>query len=320
MESTGSFLKTVLERVRGYLDDSDFDAKYQDQFIVQHVIMPALVDVWSRVSLNADNPVMLDYVITLVENQECYVLPSCVGEVHEVVQMAASQSDGQPITEMIPHHRMSVGGPTWALEGNMLCFRPFPSGVTGITPFTIRYTTNGDMSPHYCSNLTGNSDGGVLNSGLNTFTLPANGLVTASGDLGIIDQRENCYAGQILRLLGRTSGGGFTFTTREERVIASYIPATRVCTLRRPFTTNTAGNYAYEIAPSRSQGMVEAVAIACALKLGTWRKCSQAQMGMFTQQYRSAIKTIGDNMANMQMRTGKSWAKDTRDNPNYWSP
>ena len=61
MDSTGSFLKTVLERVRGYLDDSDFDAKYQDQFVVQHVIMPALVDVWSRVSLNADNPVFLSY-------------------------------------------------------------------------------------------------------------------------------------------------------------------------------------------------------------------------------------------------------------------
>ena len=315
MDSTGSFLKTVLERVRGYLDDSDFDAKYQDQFIVQHVIMPALVDVWSRVSLNADNPVMLDYTITLVDNQECYVLPSCVGEVHEVVQMAETQSNGQPITESIPRHRMSVGGPIWALEGNMLCFRPFPSGATGMTPFTIRYTTNGDMSPHYCSNVNGGSTGGVLNAGLDTFTLPSNGLVTSSGDLGIIDQRENCYAGQILRLLSKSSG----FTTREERVIASYIPGSRVCTLRRPFTTNTAGNYAYEIAPSRSQGMVEAVSIACALKLGTWRKCSQDQMGMFTQQYRSAIKTIGDNMANMQMRTGKSWAKDTRDNPN-WRP
>lgn len=313
MDSTGSFLKTVIERVRGYLDDSDFDAKYQDQFIVQHVIMPALVDVWSRISLNADNPVMLDYTITLVENQECYVLPSCVGEVHEVVQMSANQNNGLPATELVPQHRMSVGGQVWALEGNMLCFRPFPTGVTGITPFTIRYTSNGDMSPHYCANLTGGSNGGVLNAGLSTFTLPLNGL--GAGDLGIIDQRENCYAGQILRLLNKTSG----FTTREERVISSYDPVNRICTLKRPFTINTAGNFSYEIAPDRSQGMVEAVSIACALKLGTWRKCSQVQMAMFTQQYRSAIKTIGDNMANMQMRTGKSWAKDTRDNPN-WRP
>lgn len=300
MDSTGSFLKTVIERVRGYLDDADFDAKYQDQFLIQHVIMPALVDVWSRVSLNADNPVMLDYTITLVNDQECYVLPSCVGEVHEVVQMATSGNDGQPITEMIPRHRMSVGGPTWALEGNMLCFRPFPSGVDGITPFTIRYTSNGDMSPHYCD-------------GTNMGTIGASGLTfvfAATPTLGLLDKRENCYAGQIIRILDGT--------VFEERIIASYNAATRTCTMKRPFASSV-GTHAYEVAPSRSQGMVEAVSIACALKLGTWRKSSQAQMGMFTQQYRSAIKTIGDNMANMQMRTGKSWAKDTRDNPN-WRP
>lgn len=300
MDSTGSFLKTVIERVRGYLDDADFDAKYQDQFLTQHVVMPALVDVWSRVSLNADNPVMLDYTVTLVDNQECYVLPSCVGEVHEVVQMA-DPSDGQPITESIPQHRMSVGGPTWALEGNMLCFRPFPTGTSGITPFTIRYTSNGDMSPHYCD-------------GTNMGTIGASGLTfvfAATPTLGLLDKRENCYAGQIIRILDGT--------VFEERIIASYAASTRTCTMKRPFASSE-GTHAYEVAPSRSQGMVEAVAIACALKLGTWRKSSQAQMGMFTQQYRSAIKTIGDNMANMQMRTGKSWAKDTRDNPNYWSP
>lgn len=301
MDSTGSFLKTVIERVRGYLDDADFDAKYQDQFLVQHVIMPALVDVWSRVSLNADNPVMLDYTITLVENQECYVLPSCVGEVHEVVQMSTNQNNGLPATELVPNHRMSVGGQVWALEGNMLCFRPFPTGVSGITPYTIRYTTNGDMSPHYSDGTNGN---GAIGASGATF------VFAAIPDLGLLDKRENCYAGQIIRIL---DGNVF-----EERIIASYEASTRTCTMKRPFTSGV-GNHIYEVAPSRSQGMVEAVSIACALKLGTWRKCSQAQMGMFTQQYRSAIKTIGDNMATMQMRTGKSWTKDTRDNPNWRS-
>jgi hypothetical protein len=166
-----------------------------------------------------------------------------------------------------------------------------------MTPYTIRYTSNGDMSPHYDS-----LNGMLLTS--NTFQF------AAVPDLGLLDKRENCYAGQIIRILD-----GDVY---EERIIASYDAGTRTCTMKRPFTTGT-GAHAYEVAPSRSQGMVEAVSIACALKLGTWRKSSQAQMGMFTQQYRSAIKTIGDNMANMQMRTGKSWAKDTRDNPN-WRP
>jgi hypothetical protein len=69
----------------------------------------------------------------------------------------------------------------------------------------------------------------------------------------------------------------------------------------------------------RSESLVEAIAIASALKLGAWRKISQAQNQLLTQQYRAAIKTIGDNLANMNLRTGKGWSKDTRDNPR-WRP
>ena len=38
---------------------------------------------------------------------------------------------------------------------------------------------------------------------------------------------------------------------------------------------------------------------------------------MILQQYRSSIKTATDNLANLQMRTGKSWQKKTVDNPAY---
>jgi len=309
MDDTGSLLKTVIERVRGYLDDADFDAKYTDQFLVKHVIMPALVDVWSRVSMNADNPVMLSYDITFVDDQECYVLPACVGEVHEIVQytgLTGSQpSNGVPTDDLYPRHEMSVGGQIWRIEGNMLCFRPWPQYTTANTnmTWTVRYTTNGDMSPHYSSA----SAPGTLSSDRTQFTL------AASPTLGQLDKRENAYAGQILRILD-----GSVF---EERVIATYDPATRVATLKRPFSSSVTANttHAYEVAPARAQGMVEAIALAASLKLGAWRKISQAQNQLLTQQYRAAIKTIGDNFANMQMRTGKGYAKDTRDNPR-WRP
>ena len=64
--------------------------------------------------------------------------------------------------------------------------------------------------------------------------------------------------------------------------------------------------------------MVEAVALACALKLGAWRKISGVHAQMLQVQYKSAIKTIGDNLANMQLRNGKAWWKDTRDNPRWY--
>ena len=309
MDDTRSFIKTVIARIRGYLDDPDFDAKYTDQFLVKHVVMPCLVDVWSRVSLSADNPVMLDYNMTLVEDQECYVIPPCVGEIHEIVQyngLAGSTiSNGLPSDDLRPAHPQSRTGPMWMIEGNMICFRPFPqnlgsNGNINLT-WTMRYTTNGDMLPHYSST----SNAGTLQNST-TF------LFSSTPDLGLIDYRPNAYAGQFLRIL---SG-----SIHEERVIASYNPSSRIATLMRPFTvTANSTTYAYEVCPPQSQGMVEAIAIAAALKLGAWRKISQAQNQLLTQQYRSAIKTIGDNLANMNLRTGKGWAKDTRDNPR-WRP
>ena len=302
MDISGSFLKTVVERIRGYLDEPEFDAKYTDQFITQHVVMPALVDVWSRVSLNADNPVVLDCPITFVENQSCYVLPSCVGEVLEVVQYPTT-SIGMPEFEIIPRDRMNLKGENWSIQGNMICFVPFPSLEMTTNSWVVKYTSNGDMCPHYSGvgALSSQTINGI--SSLRGFTL------AATPDLGILDKRENCYAGQILRIL---SG-----TVFQERVIESYDANSRLCILKRPFVTPivAAGSFIYEVAPNRSQGMVEAVAIACALKLGTWRKISQAQMAMLTQQYRSSIKTIGDNMSNLQQRTGKTWMKGSRDDP-----
>lgn len=318
MDSTRSVLKTVIERVRGYLDDADFDAKYTDQFLVQHVIMPGMVDVWSRCSLNADNPVMLSFDITLVNDQECYVIPPCVGEVHEIVQYVGAQglqtNNGIPTDDMYPRHRMSVGGQIWALEGNMICFRPFPSGLTGNNTWTVRYTTNGDMMPHYADGSS-STNRGSLDATRTLFT-----FASAPG-LGGLDRRENAYAGQVLRVLAQ-AGTGIPLLVQEERVIASYNPATLTATLKRPFSSNVptiaSGYLAYEVAPAQSQGMVEAVSLACALKLGAWRKISAAHAQLLQLQYRSAIKTIGDNLANMQMRNGKSWQKDTRDNPRWY--
>jgi hypothetical protein len=331
MDDTRSFIKTVIARIRGYLDDPDFDAKYTDQFLVKHVVMPCLVDVWSRVSLSADNPVMLDFNLTFVENQECYVLPPCVGEIHEIVQYTGLDgrqlSNGLITDDLRPSHPQSRTGPVWMIEGNMICFRPFPQnldsgGNTNLT-WTVRYTTNGDMMPFY-SGLS--AYGSLDNTNKTTFTFSAN-----TPELGLIDTRPSAYVGQFLRLLSTNDPNlpvGRRQDVVEERVITAYDPNTRTVTVARPFTVggNATGypvsptsSFLYEICPPQSQGMVEAIAIAAALKLGAWRKISQAQNQLLTQQYRSAIKTIGDNLANMNLRTGKGWSKDTRDNPR-WRP
>ena len=298
MDSSESFLKTVIERLRGYIDDTDFDAKYSDQYLMQHVVMPSLVDVQARLNINADNPVYLEYNVTTVPGQEYYVLPPCVGEIMRVVQYDyTGTADGMPLREWIPKSTFSLAGPVWTLQGNMISFRPYP---TTADPITIIYITNGDMRPHYGDSTAT----GTLNAGLTTFTM------NATPTIGLRDKRDQAYAGQILRLFGTNK--------HEERIITAFDPETRIATVARPFTLTNAA-YSYEVAPPNFQSMTEAVTLAATIKLGTWRKISQAQHSLLVEQYRMAIKTITDQLANKQARTGKSWQKDTRDNPD-WRP
>jgi hypothetical protein len=302
MDSSESFLKTVLERLRGYLDDADFEAKYNDQYLLQHIVMPSIVDVQARLSLNAENPVLLKFNISLVKDQECYTLPPCVGEVLRVVKFSSGSDDnGLHEREWTPRGMFAVGGPGWILEGNMICFRPFPDVAEDIT---VLYLSNGDMRPHYYSHSgPGDPANGYLTT-TTTFTLA--GVPT----LGLLDKRPNAYAGQTLRLYGAN--------VHEERIITAYNTSTRVATVGRPFTLSVS-NYSYEVAPPNFQSMTEAVTLASAIKLGTWRKVSQSQHALLVEQYRMALKTITDNLSNMQARTGKSWQKYTPDNPD-WKP
>ena len=85
MHSTGSFLFTVIERVRGYLDEPS--SKYSNDFMVRNIIMPEMVNVLSRLSLNFDNPIVIRQAISLVSGTEYYQLPPNVGEVFRLVQL-----------------------------------------------------------------------------------------------------------------------------------------------------------------------------------------------------------------------------------------
>ena len=53
------------------------------------------------------------------------------------------------------------------------------------------------------------------------------------------------------------------------------------------------------------------------MKLGAYRKITGTHYQMILQQYRSAIKSATDNLANLQMRNGKYYKKNTVDNPGY---
>ena len=293
MHSTGSFLYTVLERIRGYLDDPDFDAKYDNDFLIRHIISPTMVDVLARINMNADNAVVMRLDFTPTDTDEYYQLPPSVGE---VLRIARRDSDGRVEDEVMPRTEFHPNRVGWALEGNTLRFDP--KFGKNEKDYTIYYIPSGDVMPHY------SADGGTVTGDGTTLRLDA------SPDLGTIDRRENAYAGQILRVI---PAAGMI----EERVIASHDVDTRDVEVRIPFKGNLSSSVRYEIAPIGMQSLYEAISAGAAMKLGAYRKISGSHYQMVLQQYRSAIKTVTDNLANMQMRTGKSFQKKTVDNPAY---
>ena len=298
MHSTGSFLLTVIERVRAYLDEAVVDAKYTNDYLVRHVICPEMVNVISRLSNNADNLIRVRHSITLVKDQQDYVLPPNIGEIY---RFALMDSGGRITREFMPENEFHPSGPGWHIQGNMLSIRPFPNGAETAD---VHYIPNGDFLPHY------DTDGGEMTSHT-TFKFDS------SPTLGAIDNRENSYAGAILRV--------WTYSTHavlEERVIESYDASTRIATVRRPFTTDvsdgTQTGMRYEVAPVGMNSLIQAIACASSMNLGTARNITQKQMQFILLQYKTAMKTIGDNLSFMQARKPQSYQKDTVDNRNSY--
>lgn len=281
----GSFLRIVIDRIRGYLDDPDLDAKYSDDFIVRHVIGPCMTDVVSRLNHNWDNPVVIRHHADVRAGQQYYQLPPSIGEIWRICTL---DDQGNVTTDHKPRGEWNPRGPLWSIEGNLLSFRPLPAADMCLEVF---YVPNGDVSPHM----------GTGAWSAETCTLQ----IDPTPELGTVDRRPNAYAGQVVRLI---PDEGWV----EERVISVHDVVNGVLRPRVSFA-RPSGTYRYEVAPIGAQSLYEAISAAGALKLGAYRKISGTHHQMILRQYQSAIKTVGDNLSNLQMRTGKAWDRLTSD-------
>jgi|TARA_R100000458_G_C8266353_1_gene241380 hypothetical protein len=305
MHATNSFLYTVIERIRGYLDDPDLDAKYSDDFIIRHVIMPAMTSVVSRVNNSLSNPVVCRLRVTLAADQQYYQLPPTVGEVWAVCEY--NSETGYIEKDTIPRSFYSPHGPNWSLEGNQLSVRPIPKETQDIDIF---YTHSGDLMLHYgeAGKLNTDRDGNVTELTIGTATL------------GGHDLRPNAYAGSMLRVFSSGATGSTTEIVEERLIESSSITSFKGST-NITLTTRLGFNFhsdatavKYEIAPFGLQAMYEAVAAAGSLKLAAYKKVSGTHYQMIQMQYKDAMKTVCDHYANMQMRLPKHYDKDTWDN------
>lgn len=304
MDGSGSLLKTAIERIRGFLDDPDLEAKYSDDYIVRHIISPAFASVLSRINNSASNPVIQKISFPLYAKQQDYQLPPAVGE---VLRLCISDEAGRVLQEALPRGFWNLRGPNWQIQGNIISFIPYPP--EGYANMELWYIPSGDYKPFYCSSGTG----ATLNAAKDTVTISLAALSVSAGE---VDRRPSAYVGQMLRLLPVAPTTG----TIEERVITGwqyvgYGGSNWTLTVRKPFTNAIAGTLpAFEIAPEGSENLYEAVAAGGALKMASYRKISGEHFGMIQAAYRDAMKTVMDHYSNMQMRLPKSWEKDTVDN------
>lgn len=184
---------------------------------------------------------------------------------------------------------------------------------------TISAATNGTLADYTIASKTSDSEIVLASSpGASASSLAGQVWIrsitlSSAPALGALDRRGGAYAGQILRILPASPA------RVQELIIDSHTWAPGhvwTVTTRRPFhVPATTSSLIYEIAPGGSQSLYEAIVCRAALKLGTGRKITANHAESIRREYLSALKTIGDNLTNIQTRTGQGFQKDTVDNP-----
>jgi hypothetical protein len=295
MHSTGSMILSILEAMKFYTEEQTLDAKYENSYLVRTVMGPAMADVLSRINHTQDNPILLHHAISVTAGQEFAVLPPYVQEVWWVVEFDA---DGNIRSDWRPMGRRNPAGPGWILDGNSIRFMP-KATFTGT--IYIGYVPNGNAALHYSSGT------------VQTVGSQSSVVLATSPTYGMLDRLKDAYVGSYFRLLG--SGKIW-----EERIITAYSQATLAApaiTLRNDLTRTIANGESleYEVCAPIVLAMWEAIAARASLKLLTSRNASGAKYQMVQAEYAASLKTVRDNLSNLQMRTGKGVERDTLDNP-----
>ena len=192
-DSSNSLLKTAIERIRGYLDDPDLEAKYSDDYIVRHIFQPAFASVTSRLNNSATNPVLKRLTFPLTKSQQYYQLPPCVGEVW---RLAIVDESGVVTQEALPRGMYNYRGPNWQIEGNLLSFMPYPDA--DFSTMELWYCPSGDFQPVYGASGTGLT--------LNAPTLSGVQITGTAGQFSC--STASLYIGQSVTITGTLGGTG----------------------------------------------------------------------------------------------------------------
>jgi len=292
--STGSHLMWMLEEFQLWFEEQGGDSKFSNSLVMDHCITPKFGEVFTRVQMQTDMPVLLRTSLALVAGTNRYMLPP---NIHEVWQLVLLDDNGDIIADARPRNYMHSAGPGWRLEGREIVFEP---SLTRNHSATLIYSPGADLNLHY------STSGQIIDS-----TTVQLGDPVADG-LGRIDFRPNAYAGMTLRVLGMS-----TSAPVEERIIQTYDYSTGRVTFADALVGATGSDKIYEIVMPGTVAFYESIVLAAAIKYGAMRGVSGKNYQLMVAEYQSAIKSASDQLANVNVRISTHQAKNTWDSEGY---
>jgi hypothetical protein len=265
-----STLYTMIQRVRWGLPEK-IETEMSNDYIMRYAIQPKLAEVMGMMNGRSDSQIVSRFSLTLLQDQEYYTLPSCMTKVLRLAQLTNSGRKGLVSKEVRQRDENDPNGNGWAIEGNRISIRPYPSANS--SDYSLWYNPTGDFLPHYAN------DGVMSNSG-KTLTLTLNNLFSRL--VGTIDKRVNSYLGATLRVF---EGDG----SISERTITSHSASAGTLTVTEAFTTTT-GTVAYEIVTPWMQTIMSAVVTRSILELMALKaQVSESDLAILSESAKSAL-------------------------------
>tara|TARA_Y100000310_G_scaffold72675_1_gene68767 strand:+ start:1 stop:1689 length:1689 start_codon:yes stop_codon:yes gene_type:complete len=244
---------------------------------MRSVVIPKMSEIMTLINNRTDSPVVVRHGLSLTADQEYYDLPPCI---HKTLRIAQLTTTGLIKEEVRQRSENDPNGNGWAIEGNRLSIRPYPSATS--TSYSLWYVPSGDFIPHYAN------DGSLETTG-ETLTLTSGGLFSRM--LGYVDKRVNAYEGATLRVF--ESDGSIS-----ERTITSHDAASGTVTVTEAFTTTgETTTVAYEIVTPWMTQIMSAVVAKSVLELVALKgQISEADLAILSESSKSAIQSVLANI------------------------
>jgi hypothetical protein len=293
MDVSSSFLQSVLDDTRLYIDEPAINAKYSDTQILR-IMQSIWATLLADLNRNSSAPVILRHSFSVTSGTEFVLLPPTISQILRIVSY---DTNNAVQSDLIPRSMWNGAGPGFTIEGNTLRFTPKWTGAD--TTFHIHYIPSGSVSYH-----SGTASTITNSTTADTCTV----ILAATPTLGSLDNRPNSYGGCIFRVLTAT-----THNFVQDRIIRSYDVTTRTVTLYPSFETDLlpgGATVTYEIVPLLANIFDNLIALAICRHIAAIEG-DNGRLKTLTQLYAEQMRSNRLGAANVQSIIDSRFETDT---------